>query len=243
MDWQKNCAAVIPCRDEAPHIGALVAAVRAYLPAVWVVDDGSVDETAALAERAGGRVCRLPSNQGKGAALRAGVAECVKHGFRWALLLDGDGQHRPEDIPAFWAGAERTQARMIVGNRMHSPAALPWLRYRVNRWMSRRIGARVGVVLPDTQCGFRLVDLAAWSGLELRTSHYEIESEMLVAFLGAGHAVEFVPIQAIGRGPGSRIRPVVDSWRWLRWWMSAAARPRPKRGLRGEGRADMLFLS
>ena len=103
--------------------------------------------------------------------------------------------------------------------------ALPPLRRFVNRWLSRQLSRRAGRPLPDSQCGFRLLELRAWSGLALRTEHFEIESEMLLAFLDAGHRIEFVPIQVVGAGRRSKIRPVADSWRWFRWWRTAGRAP------------------
>jgi hypothetical protein len=88
----------------------------------------------------------------------------------------------------------------------------------VNRWMSRQLSRRAGRRLPDTQCGFRLVHLETWATLSLSTEHFEIESEMLMAFLAARHPVEFVPIRVIGRGRRSHIRPLADSLRWWKWW-------------------------
>jgi len=214
----RQCAAVIPCHNEAASIGEVVAGVRRHLSTVIVVDDGSEDRTAAAALQAGAAVIRLPRNCGKGAALRAGWQRAHADGFKWATNLDGDGQHRPEDIRAFLRCADETGALMIVGNRMHHAEAIPWLRRQVNRWMSRRLSARVGQPLPDSQCGFRLLHLPAWAGLHLKTDHFEIESEMLLAFVRAGYRVEFVPIQVIGAGPHSHIDPLKDTWRWLQWW-------------------------
>jgi hypothetical protein len=115
---------------------------------------------------------------------------------------------------------------------MHNPQAIPWLRRRVNRWMSRRLSERAGQFLPDSQCGFRLVNLKAWAGLSLETDHFEIESEMLLAFIRAGYRVEFVPIQVVGRGRSSRIHPVADSLRWWRWWrgLDRSSTQRPRSG-------------
>jgi glycosyltransferase involved in cell wall biosynthesis len=218
VDWPRTCGVVIPCFNEAPTIAELVMGVRQHLPTVLVVDDGSSDDTAALAESAGARVVRHTVNCGKGAALRTGFGIARGLGFEWALTMDGDGQHRAEDTPALLKCAEQTGAALVVGNRMHDARAIPWLRRAVNRWMSRQISRAAGLPLPDTQCGFRLVQLEAWSHLTLRTDHFEVESELLLAFVRAGHRVEFVPIQAVGRGQRSRIRPLVDTWRWLRWW-------------------------
>ena len=97
----KTCAAVIPCFNEARTIAPLVAAVSQYLPSVIVVDDGSTDGSSSLASGAGAVVVAHRRNLGKGAALKTGLSLARKQGFEWALTLDGDGQHAPEDLPAF----------------------------------------------------------------------------------------------------------------------------------------------
>src|SRR5437867_9429801 len=119
-----------------------------------VVDDGSADETARLAAKAGAHVLRHAQSQGKGAALNTGWSEARARGFSWALCMDGDGQHAPADIAVFLNCAESTGARLVIGNRMANPDGMPWLRRRVNRWMSRRLERLAGCALPDSQCGF-----------------------------------------------------------------------------------------
>ena len=108
---------------------------------------------------------------------------------------------------------------------MHQAESIPWLRRGVNRWLSRRISACAGRVLPDSQCGYRLINLKAWAELVLEADHFEIESEVLLAFVRAGYRVEFVPIQVIGNGGHSHIQPLKDTWRWLRWWRRARRAP------------------
>ena len=227
-----NYAVVIPCFNEGSSIAPLVNAIRRHLPVVIVVDDGSTDNTLALARTAGAEVVRHERNLGKGAALKTGLSQALKHGFEWALTLDGDGQHAPDDLPGFMTCAEETGARLVVGNRMHNAAAIPWLRRRVNWWMSRKISQRAGRHLPDTQCGFRLIHLETWAGLPLKTEHFEVESEMLLAFLTAGCRVEFVRIQVISRTRGSHIYPVADTVRWWRWWRKGTP------GLRHPGKRE-----
>lgn len=212
------CAAVIPCLNEAKVISSVVRGAREHVGAVVVVDDGSSDETSSAASAAGAIVLRHATPQGKGAALRKGWRHAVEHGFSWALTMDGDGQHSPDDIPLFLAAAARGPARLIVGNRMNGGAGMPWLRRRVNRWMSARLSRAAGIQLPDSQCGFRLMDLHAWSGLQLQANHFEVESEVLLAFHAAGYQVAFVPIRIIYQEERSKIRPLKDTWRWFRWY-------------------------
>ena len=224
MVRSESCAVVIPCFNEGGSIATLVREVRQHLPTAIVVDDGSTDDTAAQALAAGATVARHGKNLGKGAALKTGFSAALKGEFEWALAMDGDGQHKPEDIPAFFRGAAQTGARLVIGNRMHNAQAIPWLRRQINRWMSRRISKRAGQLLPDSQCGFRLVNLKVWASLRLETNHFETESEMLLAFARVGYPIEFVPIQVVGRGPHSHIRPIQDACRWLQWWSSSQPR-------------------
>jgi glycosyltransferase involved in cell wall biosynthesis len=213
-----TCAAVIPCFNESASIAPLVVAVRRHLPTVVVVDDGSTDSTAILAGTAGATVVNHARNLGKGAALRTGLGHALMQGFDWAFTLDGDGQHTPDDLPAFLRCANQTGAVLIVGNRLHNARAIPWVRRQVNCWMSRQLSRRAGKSLPDSQCGFRLIHLAAWAGLPLKTQHFEVESETLMAFLAAKREVAFVPIQVLYPSRSSHIHPVADALRWWKWW-------------------------
>lgn len=223
VNWASQCVAVVPCYNEAPSIGGLIGEIRAYLPHVIVVDDGSTDGTGAQARAAGAEVICPGPNGGKGTALRAGWRHAHRRGFDWALSMDGDGQHAPADIPKFFARAENNAADLVVGDRMTNAAAMPWLRWQVNRWMSKRLSALVGVQLVDSQCGFRLAHLETLLRLPLLTRRFEIESETLVSFLEAGLRVEFVPIHVIYRTGRSHICPLRDTWRWLRWWTARSS--------------------
>jgi glycosyltransferase involved in cell wall biosynthesis len=219
MNWTRDCAAIIPCFNEAGIITELVRAVRDVLPAVFVVDDGSTDGTATAAALGGAEVMRFSRNRGKGAALQAGFKLAHSRGFTWALTLDGDGQHHPGDIPALLERANECGVALVIGNRLADAEAMPWLRRNANRWMSHRLSKLAGVTLPDSQCGLRLMKLDAWSGLQLKTAHFEFESELLIEFVKAGHRVEFVPVRVIYSSGRSHIQPFADSFRWFRWWL------------------------
>lgn len=220
MNWPAECIVIVPCLNESAAIGPLVTGIRRHLPKVLVIDDGSIDETATLARQAGAEVLRNPKSQGKGAALQRGWNRARELGFNWALTMDGDGQHSPADIPNFLGCAERASADLIVGNRMMCPGEMPWVRRMVNCWMSRRISKRAGCHLPDSQSGFRLVNLRALAELSIVATHFEIESDVLLAFARAGKRIEFVPIQVIYKTEQSKIHPLRDTIRWLKWWGS-----------------------
>lgn len=195
--------------------------MRRHLPHVWVVDDGSTDDTAKEAAVAGAFVLRHAVPRGKGAALQEGWQVARRAGFDWALTLDGDGQHATEDVPAFLEFVERTGARLVSGNRMDNTGRMPTVRRLVNWWMSRQLSRVAGIALPDTQCGFRLMNLSAWAALPVKASHFEIESEILIEFARAGHRIGFVPIQVIYRDEHSKISPLRDTIRWFRWWQQS----------------------
>jgi len=210
-------AAIVPCLNEAAFIGAVVTGVRAWVDRVLVVDDGSSDATSAVARAAGAEVLRLRSRSGKGAALAAGWHQAARWGVEWVLLLDGDGQHDPADAPSFFE-AGRTGARLVIGNRMTTPATMPWLRRRTNEWVSRRLSSLGGIHLPDALCGYRLVHLGSLLELGLHSRNYEIESEMTVAFARRGHPIAFVPVRTRYGFERSKISPLRDTWRWFRWY-------------------------
>jgi len=228
-DWPRQCAVVIPCHNESKSVGRLVTEVRQFLPSVQVVDDGSSDGTAVLAREAGAHVIRQGRRSGKGHALRVGLNRARTCGFAWALIMDGDLQHQPADIPSLLDCTDTTGAEMVVGNRMSDAERMPPLRRWVNRWMSRRLSRLTGHFLPDSQCGFRLINLEAWSRLCLRTARFEIESEMLVRFAQAGFRIEFVPVQVCYGAETSKIKPLQDTLRWLHWWFAEVRNARPAR--------------
>ncbi len=218
MDWPSQTAAVIPCLNEQATIGPLIQAVRPHVASVLVVDDGSTDETSARAQAAGAEVLRHGRPKGKGAALQSGWRRCRELGLRWALTLDGDGQHSPEDIPKFFQCAQQTGAVLIIGNRMAELQRMPPIRRLVNRRLSQMLSRAARQSFPDSQCGFRLLELAALERLPISAAHFEIESEVLLLSARAGHKIESVPVRVLYAGERSKISPIRDTVRWLKWW-------------------------
>ncbi|HSU54725.1 MAG TPA: glycosyltransferase family 2 protein, partial [Candidatus Dormibacteraeota bacterium] len=135
MNWKKTTAAVVPCYNEEATIKQLLHGIGKHLKTIFVVDDGSGDSTASEALAGGGLVLRHEQNRGKGAALHTGLCAASERGFSWAVLLDGDGQHCPADIPRLFSCAEMTGAQLVIGDRLRERGSMSWLRRIVNFWM------------------------------------------------------------------------------------------------------------
>ncbi len=214
----RDAIAIIPCRNEATTIADVVRGVRRHLAHVLVVDDVSTDATAERAAAAGAEVLRLSGNLGKGAALRAGLRWAIERGFPRALTLDGDGQHRPDDIPRLFAMATSGEFRLIIGNRMHNAQSMPLPRRATNSMLSRTLSLATGQDLPDTQCGFRLLDLDPAFVERLTADHFETESDQIAIAMELGWEIAFTPVACVYHRESSAIRPLADGARWLRWF-------------------------
>jgi glycosyltransferase involved in cell wall biosynthesis len=211
-----NVAALIPCYFEERFIRDVAGRVKAQLDTVLVVDDGSTDATEANAKAAGVEVIKHTVNQGKGAAIKTGLkALSERPGIVYALVLDGDGQHAPEEIPRFLAAANETQAPMLVGNRMSDVEKMPFVRKMTNRFMSWQISKVCGQWVPDTQCGFRMIHRDLLSAMvAIETTKFDYETEMLVVASRRGCKVGAVPISTIYGDEKSKIHPVRDTIRF-----------------------------
>ncbi len=211
----KTCV-LIPSYNEARTIGGIVGNIRGIGLPVYVVDDGSTDNTAAEAKEKGASVIRHGINKGKGASLINGFSRILKDGFDAVLVMDGDGQHRTDDVPSFINKMEETSADIVIGNRMRDTAPMPFVRVYTNRFMSGLLSKVAGQSIPDSQCGFRLIKKSVLERVKLECSNYETESELLIKAGRAGFRIESVPIKTVYQGEKSRINPVIDTLRFFR---------------------------
>ncbi len=213
-----NVAALIPCYFEEKRVGEVAHRVRAQLDTVLVVDDGSTDRTADEAKATGVEVIRHDINQGKGAAIKTGLrALSARDRIEYIIILDGDGQHLPEEIPRFIDEANRSGAAMLVGNRMTDLKTMPAVRRMTNQFMSGKISGVCGQEIPDTQCGFRMMRRHLASALcAAPSTRYDYETEMLVIVSRQGCKIGAVPVSTIYGDEKSKIHPVRDTLRFFK---------------------------
>jgi glycosyltransferase involved in cell wall biosynthesis len=147
---------VIPALNEADSITRVVrSAIDDLGASVLVIDDGSSDDTAALARKAGATVVRHPFNLGVGGAVRTGLRYAAELGFSLVLQVDGDGQHPPTQgkllLDRFYEG----DVDLVIGSRFAAGYELSFLRRRAMRLLSRMVSKRLGARITDTTSGFR----------------------------------------------------------------------------------------
>ena len=209
--------ALIPAYNEGARVAEVVVRTRQHVDEVVVIDDGSADDTATVAEKAGAKVLRHPQNRGKGAAIATALDYFGRSDTEFAILLDADGQHDPAEIKRFVDAAQAEKANVVVGTRMGDVRGMPRIRLWTNQFTSWITGKLAKQKIPDSQCGFRLLRRNVLKDLKFSTARFETETEMLIQAGRAGHKIVSVPIRTIYEsGRASRIHPWRDTVRFFK---------------------------
>ncbi len=209
-----GCAVVIPTYNNDRTLGGVIAGVRRYCADIFVVNDGSTDRTAeVLASTEGIRTIAYARNRGKGYALRCGLRAAREAGFRYALTIDSDGQHYPDDIARFIERIERRPDTLLIGARNLTADNMPARNTFANRFSNFWYLVETGRRLEDTQSGFRLYPLRRLGRLRSLCSRYEFEVEVIVRAAWRGVEVENIPVKVYYAPDGERVshfRPLRD---------------------------------
>ena len=211
----RSCAVsiVIPVFNEAESLQSLLDKIRALQIAhaeVLVIDDGSVDGSAEIAFNAGANVVRHPYNIGNGAAVKSGIRAAQG---RTLVLMDGDGQHRPEDIPKLLAEAE--DYHMIVGERAKG-SKLRFHRNAANIFYNFLASYVTRFKVKDLTSGFRVLSRRdALRFIDLLPNTFSYPTTLTLAFLRSGLTIKYVPIQSLYRPGQSKITLLTDGIRFL----------------------------
>jgi glycosyltransferase involved in cell wall biosynthesis len=209
---------VIPALDEAATIGEIVSQCHAILdsPCVVVVDDGSHDNTAAVAAQNGATVLRHQTNRGKGASLMDGMLAAVAGGATAVVTLDADGQHRPQDVLRLLECSGTWPEHIVIGSRRASGKAAPRARRIANRIADFWVSWAARHPIDDSQSGFRVYPARVLSLIAARPSlahGFAFESEILIEAGRTGVqtiAVDIPTIYGSVLQRRSHFRPVAD---------------------------------
>ncbi|MBQ1828302.1 MAG: glycosyltransferase [Prevotella sp.] len=189
----RGICVVIPTYNNEGTITAVVQATLQECRDVIVVNDGSTDGTRDILHGMEGiTLVEYAENRGKGYALKCGFRRALQMGFAYAITLDGDGQHYPDDIALFLKANQQHPGALILGSRQMDGIERSLGSRFANEFSNFWFYVQTGRRLADTQTGYRLYPLKKLHGLELLTSRYEAELELLVQ--ASWHGVEIVPI-------------------------------------------------
>ena len=191
---QLHICALIPTYNNAGTILDVVRRTHAFLRDIIVANDGCTDDTLSLLGTLDFPVTIVTHerNRGKGKALVSGFRKAMEMGFDYALTLDADGQHYPEDIPVLLRALDIHKDCIIVGSRQFTDENMPGKSKFANKFSNFWFKLQTTIDLPDTQTGMRIYPLHQLYGLSLITSRYEAELELLV--FAAWHNVQLIPV-------------------------------------------------
>lgn len=208
-----NVAFLVPCLNEERALARVLADLASFGLPIVVVDDGSTDRTLDVALANHVRVLKHAERQGKGRALKTGWQALRTAGYDGLITLDGDGQHRAEDVAAVLEAAQHQPRALVIGARLKERESQPRLRRSANRLADWSVSLAAGQPLPDTQSGLRYYPAAVLNLDGVPADHFVFETATLVeASRRLGTRITFAPIRARYQPTlrPSHFRPVRD---------------------------------
>jgi glycosyltransferase involved in cell wall biosynthesis len=212
-----GCCVIIPTYNNDRTLEEIIRGVFKFTDQIIIVNDGSTDRTRQILEKfAHLTIINLPKNKGKGFAIRQGFKEALKQGYRYAVTMDSDGQHLPEDLAKFIEKLEEEPHSLIIGSRNLDQAGIPSGTTFGNRFSNFWTWVETGYKLPDTQSGYRMYPLKRLENTRFLTNRFEFEIEALVRSAWKGIPLTTVPVHVIYPPKKERVshfRPFTDSAR------------------------------
>lgn len=196
-------AVVIPAFNEGSVVGEVVESVYKILVVnkydfeIVVVDDGSKDDTALRADKAGAHVIRHILNSGSGSATATGLSYSEQYDFDIAVTMDADGQHHPEDVVSGIQEMQKGKSDLLIGSRLLDTGGMSRVKRFGNKGLSFITFLLFGINVTDSQSGLRVFSKKALKELKWKTSGYEFCSEMLWRAKQLGLRIGEYPIRAI----------------------------------------------
>lgn len=190
---------------------------------IVVIDDGSEDQTFAIAKKTGVVVLKHQRNKGKGEALKTGFRYALEKNYYALITMDADLQHEPESILDFIHMEESTPG-IIIGTRKINLKIMPFARWLTNNLTSVILSILSGQSIRDSQSGYRLISTQILRSVKLESKKYDLESEILIKARRKGFKIGEVSIKTIYGGGKSFINPLIDTGRFIKliwrslWW-------------------------
>lgn len=209
-----KCGVILPTYNNEKTLKRVIDGILAYTPDLIIVNDGATDSTANIL-KAYPELTQIhfPKNKGKGAALRAGFLKAESLGYDYAITIDSDGQHFPEDIPVFIDALEAQETEvLLIGDRNMMQDGIPKNSSFGNAFSSFWYRVETGIKLKDTQSGYRLYPLKKVNQQSYYTNKFEFEIEVIVKAAWNGLDVKNIPIQILYDEAErvSHFRPITD---------------------------------
>ena len=208
-----KCCVIIPTYNNEKTLQRIIDGVLEYTEDLIVVNDGSTDSTGhILQDYPHLEQIHVPVNRGKGNALRRAFKRAEELGFEYAISIDSDGQHYPDDIPVFVEALEQEKDTLFIGDRNMTQDGIPKGSSFGNKFSSFWFWVETGIRLKDTQSGYRLYPLKAINQIRYYTKRFEFEVEVIVKAAWSGLKVKNVPVKVLydEEERVSHFRPVID---------------------------------
>lgn len=193
---KKKIAVVVPVFNEEIRMGAVLSDLKKLKLPVYVVDDGSGDDSYGLAQKYKVNVLRHKTNEGKGAAMRTGANKAFADGAKAVIFMDGDGQHKASDLHYFIDALNVGGYEVVFGSRNLS-LGVPFFRYLGNKLASVLINMMFGIYVSDLICGYRAMTNRAYDNIRWRSDRYGVETEMVVLTGKNGLRYCEVPVEVV----------------------------------------------
>lgn len=193
-----QCCVIIPTYNNCRTLKQVIDGVSHYTEDIVIVNDGSTDNTAEILDSYSRfNKINLPKNKGKGNALRVGFQHAESLGYQYAITIDSDGQHFPDDIPVFVDSLEKEKNKnlLLIGARNMAQDGVPKKSSFGNKFSNFWYWVETGNRLKDTQSGFRLYPLTYLKELKFYTRKFEFEIEVIVRAAWNGTIVKNVPVK------------------------------------------------
>lgn len=207
--------AIIPAYNEEKNIGIVIEKCKKYVDKIIVIDDGSTDNTAGIAKKAGVTTIINKENVGKTDSLKKGFNKGLGEGAEIFILLDADGQHDPQEIPLFLNKIKEGHD-LVIGARKFQLELMPFIRILANTISSYLVSLISGVRIEDSQSGYRAVKRGIIERIPITSTRYQSDTEMIVKATKCGFKIGFVPISTIYHPEAkSRVNQIMDPVRFI----------------------------